>query len=68
MGPGAGVHGGASSRSGDADRIMIAEPRSLTGRYLSGSARIEVPGARQPDQARQLVVSAPGQQPAGRRR
>lgn len=42
MGPGAGVHGGQVMSQGTPDQVM-ADPASLTGRYLSGALRIEVP-------------------------
>ncbi len=45
MGPGAGEHGGYVVASGRPDEI-IANPESLTGRYLSGAMRIEVPAQR----------------------
>ncbi|WJW75020.1 excinuclease ABC subunit UvrA [Thiohalobacter sp. IOR34] len=45
MGPGAGVHGGRVVAQGTPAEIM-AEPASLTGQYLSGRRRIEVPAER----------------------
>ncbi len=42
VGPGAGVHGGEIVAAGTIDEI-IAEPRSITGKYLGGEKRIEVP-------------------------
>jgi excinuclease ABC subunit A len=42
LGPGAGVHGGRIMSQGTPDQVA-ADPNSLTGRYLSGAARIEVP-------------------------
>jgi excinuclease ABC subunit A len=45
MGPGAGVHGGFIVAEGD-PRSIMSNPESLTGRYLSGSLRIEVPDRR----------------------
>jgi len=45
MGPAAGVHGGEVVAQGTPDEIM-ANPRSLTGRYLSGELTIPVPGRR----------------------
>jgi excinuclease ABC subunit A len=47
MGPGAGVHGGrviAQGRPSEVER----NPQSLTGRYLSGALKIEVPKSRSP--------------------
>jgi excinuclease ABC subunit A len=47
LGPGAGVHGGEIVSQGTADAIA-ADPGSLTGRYLSGDLRIEIPASRTP--------------------
>ena len=56
IGPGAGVHGGrivAQGRPAD----IINNPDSLTGQYLSGRQRIEIPSSRTaPDSSRQLVI------------
>ncbi|MHB1896549.1 MAG: excinuclease ABC subunit UvrA [Metallibacterium sp.] len=45
MGPGAGVHGGEVVAAGTLADVLAA-PRSLTGQYLSGARRIEVPEQR----------------------
>src|SRR5690606_28693968 len=45
IGPGAGAHGGEVVAQGTIADI-IASPRSLTGQYLSGKRRIEVPKQR----------------------
>ncbi|MDO3378449.1 excinuclease ABC subunit UvrA [Geoalkalibacter halelectricus] len=45
LGPGAGVHGGLIVASGSPEEIL-ADPNSLTGRYLSGALRIALPAAR----------------------
>jgi excinuclease ABC subunit A len=45
MGPGAGIHGGHVVAQGSPEEIM-ANKRSLTGRYLSGELEIEVPESR----------------------
>jgi excinuclease ABC subunit A len=45
VGPGAGVHGGEIVAAGTPEEIM-ADPRSLTGQYLSGRMRIAVPAER----------------------
>ncbi len=42
VGPGAGVHGGEIVASGTLDEILN-EPRSITGQYLSGVKKIEIP-------------------------
>ena len=56
MGPGAGVHGGEVVARGTASEIA-ANPKSLTGRYLSGDLRVEIPKARTAsDPKRQLRI------------
>ncbi|MCW4000688.1 MAG: excinuclease ABC subunit UvrA [Candidatus Bathyarchaeota archaeon] len=45
MGPGAGVHGGHIVAEGSPTEVM-ANSRSLTGKYLSGELKIEVPTER----------------------
>jgi len=47
IGPGAGAEGGEIVVAGTVDDL-IAEPRSITGRYLSGAERIPVPPRREP--------------------
>ena len=47
IGPGAGVHGGEVVAAGSVEDI-IAAPDSITGKYLSGEYRIEVPKMRRP--------------------
>jgi excinuclease ABC subunit A len=47
MGPAAGIHGGHIIAQGKPADIM-AEPRSITGQYLSGAREIEVPERRRP--------------------
>lgn len=61
MGPGAGVHGGRVVAQGTPAAIM-AHPESLTGAYLSGQRRIELPAKRTPpDAKKQLrIVGASG--------
>ncbi|UHD18245.1 excinuclease ABC subunit UvrA [Thiocapsa bogorovii] len=56
LGPGAGVHGGEIVAQGTAEAIAAA-PASLTGRYLSGDLRIDIPSQRKPnDRDRQLRI------------
>jgi excinuclease ABC subunit A len=56
MGPGAGVHGGKIVAQGTPQQIE-ANPASITGQYLSGKRRIEVPGLRlRPDKKRMLRI------------
>ena len=45
IGPGAGVHGGEVVAQGSYEDVLKA-PRSLTGQYLSGAKRIEIPAKR----------------------
>ncbi len=45
IGPGAGVHGGEVVAQGDLAAILKSK-RSLTGQYLSGARRIEIPKQR----------------------
>ncbi len=45
IGPGAGVHGGEVVAEGTAEEIMKCE-RSVTGQYLSGKRKIEIPKTR----------------------
>jgi excinuclease ABC subunit A len=47
IGPGAGVHGGEVVASGTLEDI-IKEERSITGQFLSGKRKIEVPKQRHP--------------------
>lgn len=47
IGPGAGVHGGEIVAQGTPKQIM-SNKASLTGRYLSGKERIEIPPTRTP--------------------
>ena len=56
IGPGAGVHGGRIVAQGTAAEIE-AHPDSITGQYLSGRRRIEIPARRTaPDPQRMLRV------------
>ena len=55
IGPGAGEHGGRIVVSGTLEDVM-AEKRSLTGRYLAGEMSIPVPVRRRQPDGRALVV------------
>jgi excinuclease ABC subunit A len=56
IGPGAGVHGGRVVAQGTMQQVMQA-PESITGQFLSGKRRIEVPKQRRkPDPKRMLRV------------
>jgi excinuclease ABC subunit A len=61
MGPAAGVHGGEIIAHGLASDIM-AEPRSITGQYLSGMREIAVPEERRPISKKKVlrVIGATG--------
>ncbi|HEY6335592.1 MAG TPA: excinuclease ABC subunit UvrA [Alphaproteobacteria bacterium] len=47
MGPGAGRHGGEVIAAGKPDEVL-RNPKSLTGQYLTGFRRIDVPKMRRP--------------------
>ncbi len=55
VGPGAGVHGGEIVAAGTPEEVM-ANPNSLTGQYLSGKRKIEVPAQRRPGSGEFLRV------------
>jgi excinuclease ABC subunit A len=56
MGPGAGKHGGEVIACGTVDEI-IGNPRSITGKFLSGESEIPVPPTRrQPDSKRAIRI------------
>ncbi|MCT8535142.1 excinuclease ABC subunit UvrA, partial [Glaesserella parasuis] len=56
IGPGAGVHGGQIIAQGTAQEIMQNEA-SITGKFLSGKEKIEIPKQRIPrDESKQLVL------------
>ena len=55
VGPGAGSHGGEIVAAGTIDQI-IAEPRSITGQYLSGFKKIPVPPNRRPGNGNYLTI------------
>ncbi|MEP7705209.1 excinuclease ABC subunit UvrA [Paraglaciecola sp. 25GB23A] len=61
IGPGAGVHGGQIVAQGTIEDIKNSE-HSLTGKYLSGRERIEIPSKRTPiDQSKWIeLVGASG--------
>ena len=55
VGPGAGVHGGEIVAAGTVEDIC-AEPRSITGDYLSGRKKIEVPKTRRKGSGQKLRI------------
>ncbi|MGD0844895.1 MAG: excinuclease ABC subunit UvrA [Geobacteraceae bacterium] len=59
MGPGAGIHGGEVVAQGTPAEIM-ANPNSLTGRYLSGELSIPVPEKRRKPARSLRIVGATG--------
>ncbi len=64
MGPGAGIHGGQVVAQGTPGEVL-ADPASLTGRYMSGNLKIPVPARRnrlgeQPDPQVIRILGASG--------
>jgi excinuclease ABC subunit A len=55
LGPGAGVHGGEIVAQGTLDDILSSE-NSLTGQYLTGARRIEVPVKRRKGNKHKITV------------
>lgn len=54
LGPGAGVHGGHIVAEGTPQQVM-REPKSLTGQYLSGKRKIEIPKQRIPVNPEKMI-------------
>ncbi|UQD68951.1 excinuclease ABC subunit UvrA [Bradyrhizobium japonicum] len=60
IGPGAGMHGGNIVAEGTPAEIM-RNPKSLTGKYLTGELEVEIPERRPPNHRRTIkVVNARG--------
>ena len=55
IGPGAGIHGGNVVCAGTVEDIMAC-PDSITGAYLSGRKKIEIPEKRREGNGKKLVV------------
>ena len=55
IGPGAGIHGGQVVAAGTPEEVM-ANPDSITGQYLAGTRRIEVPKERRAGNGKFLTV------------
>ncbi|MGY3437119.1 MULTISPECIES: excinuclease ABC subunit UvrA [unclassified Marinovum] len=55
IGPGAGVHGGEVVSRGTPDEVA-ADPKSLTGQYLSGQREIAVPSERRKGNGKSVTV------------
>ena len=56
VGPGAGSRGGEIVEAGTMEQI-IANPRSVTGQYLSGVKKIPVPSARRAGNGKALMIT-----------
>jgi excinuclease ABC subunit A len=56
LGPGAGEHGGLVLFQGRPQQLLAAPGESMTGQYLSGQRRVEVPAARRPTTRGEVVV------------
>lgn len=55
IGPGPGVHGGEVVASGSVQDI-IKESKSITGQYLSGKMKIEIPQKRREGNGKKLII------------
>lgn len=55
IGPGAGIHGGEVVYSGSVDGLVKCK-NSITGQYLSGERKIEIPEKRRKSNGKSLVV------------
>lgn len=55
VGPGAGVHGGEIVAEGTAEEIK-KNPRSITGKYLSGELKISVPEKRRKGNGKKIEI------------
>jgi excinuclease ABC subunit A len=56
LGPGAGKHGGNVIAAGTVDEVL-SQPASITGRYLRGDARVDVPAKRRARDSRMLKIT-----------
>ena len=55
IGPGAGIHGGELVAQGTVEDIKAC-PESITGQYLSGQRRVDIPAARRPGNGASLRI------------
>ena len=55
IGPGAGIHGGEIIAQGNVEEIKAC-PESITGQYLTGEKKIEVPAARRPGNGKYIKI------------
>ena len=60
IGPGAGIHGGEIVAQGTLEDIMKC-PASITGQYLRGEKKIEIPECRRPGNGKTLTVFSAAQ-------
>jgi len=56
LGPGAGVHGGHIVAQGTPDEVMKVK-KSLTGQYLAGTLRMDIPTERRKGNGKRIVLS-----------
>ncbi|MEM9470640.1 MAG: excinuclease ABC subunit UvrA [Pseudomonadota bacterium] len=54
IGPGAGIHGGTIVAEGSAEEVM-ANPASLTGKYLTGMMQVPIPAKRRKLDKKRLI-------------
>ncbi len=59
IGPGAGIHGGEIIAEGQVEDL-IGNPKSITGKYLSGELVVEIPERRKKERRALKVVNARG--------
>ena len=56
LGPGAGVHGGSIVASGTPEQVMEVK-ESVTGQYLAGTLRMDIPGQRRTGNGKYITLS-----------
>jgi excinuclease ABC subunit A len=56
LGPGAGVHGGRIVAQGTPEEVMKVK-ESLTGQYLAGTLKMDIPTTRKPGNGNMIVLS-----------
>jgi excinuclease ABC subunit A len=62
IGPEAGARGGQITFQGSVDALLLS-PASITGAYLSGRRKVELPPRRRPVQGSSARAAAPGESP-----
>ena len=55
LGPGAGEHGGEVVFAGEPEKILKSR-KSLTGKYLTGKKRIQIPKIRRETKVKKLIL------------